>query len=96
MLSALQDFRPNYKQQLNIKMFFPATFIQDLGSCLAFESQEPMCAQELYPILIKESLPLHEHVVLAKAAVEEMSNAGVVSYHKPAHAVGRRCIWRFS
>ena len=39
------------------------------------------------PILVKEGLALHQHVVLTEGAIEEVPDAGVVGHHEPAHAV---------
>ena len=43
--------------------------------------------QQAYPVLVQEGFALHEHVILAEAAIEEVTNAGVVGYHEPADTV---------
>ncbi len=41
----------------------------------------------MYLVVVKESLALHELVILAQAVVEEVADAGVVGQHQSAHPV---------
>ena len=43
--------------------------------------------KEAYPVFVQEGFSLHEHVILAEAAIEEVTDACVVGYHEPAHTV---------